>query len=244
MSRVPDARKAATHDSASARVTKTPLRVVLWTVLPALVIVAVSALQPFVPAEHLFRDAMVIAAAESMTRPWFGLFSHLGIALLLVAAGAGAVTAITLRGARADAAFADLVRYGTALTLLIALDDLLMVHEAFDVLLNNTGLMQGGELLVFAVYGVLATILVVRSRRFLMRQEPGLLVIVMIGLAVSLVTDVMVSSTSDVWFVVEDGAKLIAYVAWTVYFVRACAFGRRDLQASSLRGRRGRAVGA
>lgn len=202
---------------AEALAARTSVAVLLWTLVPSFALIFAAAAQSQVPLGRLFRDAMLVSSVLSQVRPWYGIFSHLGIVLLVLAAGGGLVTLIRLRARRLRSVGGAFLGHGTAVTLVLALDDLLMIHEWANSLVSQ------GELYVIALYGLFVASFVLRFGAILRRREPALLAIVVAGLAVSLLVDVIVGSTESFWIFIEDGAKFVGYAAWFAYFLRACA---------------------
>ena len=103
------------------------------------------------------------------------------------------------------------------LTLVLALDDLLLLHEA-------AAFAPGAGVLVAAAYGLAFLRFIVRFRDVIIRDlDVGLLLLAVGSLGVSLVTDVLVAPTQSS-VLVEDGAKLLGLVAWSAFGLRTALF--------------------
>lgn len=104
---------------------------------------------------------------------------------------------------------------GSMLTLLIALDDLLLLHESANLLVRRA------EYFLVGVYGLLALAYGFTYRTVMRRFDTGLLVMAVVALGVSVGWDALVRSASDAAVLIEDGAKLVGYAAWATFLVRA-----------------------
>ena len=103
------------------------------------------------------------------------------------------------------------------LTLVLVLDDLLLLHEA-------AAFAPWAGALVAAAYGLAFLRFVVRFRDVILRDlDVGLLLLAVGSLGVSLVTDLLVAPTQSS-VLVEDGAKLLGLVAWSAFGLRTALF--------------------
>lgn len=192
----------------------TPVRVYTLTLVVPVALLALVNTLP-VPNAHLLRDAVAVTEAEGVARLHFGLLSYLGIVALLVTAGAGLAAWFVTRTEAGDPNVSHFVLSGSLLTIAIALDDLLLLHESANRIAPHA------ELVVIGLYGLLALLFGLRFRTVVLRFDWGLLIMVGIALLVSTGVDTIIDSTSNRVILVEDGAKLIGYTAWSVFFVRA-----------------------
>lgn len=144
---------------------------------------------------------------------YIGSLSNLGVLVWWT----GAVAA-TLAGyaRRNDASGIPLLAAGV-FTALIAIDDLLLIHETFFRL---RGVPEG---LVIGIYALAAAAYAWVFRDFLRRSEWILLVSAAAMLAISVGIDV--STDSRAW---EDSAKFLGIVGWTAFLVRAALAALTD----------------
>lgn len=205
-------------------VARTPLRVYASVVLPVAVLLAAAALQPWLPPSDLMRDSQVIAARHDAASPAFGLVSNLGIVVLVLSSGAAATARLILRDARAP--WPGLLLWMAVLSLALALDDLLLLHEA-ATFAPWTGAV------VAAAYGFAFLRFVLAFRSLIVRDlGVGLLLLAVGSFGISAATDlVVVASQASV--LVEDGAKLLGLVAWSAFVLRTVLAASRHSGAST-----------
>jgi hypothetical protein len=156
------------------------------------------------PISVLLRDANAIAQQPQ----YFGALDHAEV-LLMVGAGWIALFAAALERDRS----ALFLALGGALSLLLALDNLYMLHEsAWRFHLN--------EQIVFGFYGLLLVALVVSDiRRFL--QTPFLLLGAALMLfALAILVDALPHSTLALPSGLEDCLELFGVCFWSAYFVK------------------------
>ncbi len=146
-------------------------------------------------------------AAHFKFSPFAGLVSNLGV---LATVSAAAICLFASFHTKADA---PLLRAIGFFGLMIAFDDLLMLHE--DTLPNRLGV---SEYFAYAVYGLSALIIAVRFRLQLAKAPlAGLFVaVVLLGLSVSLDA---VTEFSNRQTVIEDGLKFVGLIVWSVYWI-------------------------
>ena len=204
----PDERPAARMPGILVR---TPPAVYLAVVLSVVVVMAATALQPWLPVSDLLRDSQVVAARHAGGSPAYGLVSNVGILVMVLAAGGAAIGWLVLRDAPAP--WPRLLLWAGLLTLVLAVDDLIMLHEA-------AAFAPWSGVLIAAVYGLAVLRFVVRFRDEILRDlDPGLLLLAVGSLGVSLVTDLIDPTPASL--LVEDGAKLLGLVSWSAFVVRS-----------------------
>ena len=148
---------------------RTPPAVYLVVVLPVVVVMAATVWQPWLPPSDLLRDSQVVAAGHAGASPAYGLISNVGIVVLALAGGGAVIARIILRDAPAP--WPRLLLWTAVLTLLLALDDLLLLHEA-------AAFAPGAGVLVAAAYGLAFLRFVVRFRDVIIRDlDVGLLLL-------------------------------------------------------------------
>ena len=143
---------------------------------------------------------------------YVGFASNVGVLGWWTAASASLVAvALLWRDRRADA-FPLLA--AAALTIVLALDDLFMLHESA---LPAVGVPQ---VTLYVFYALASVFLVVRWRSFLARTEWPLLAVAVFLLGCSVGIDVLNEARGAEQPLIEDGTKLLAIMAWATYFVR------------------------
>jgi hypothetical protein len=166
-----------------------------------------------VPFSTLSRDA-----AATLDAPWYvASVSNLGVLALVSGAAVALFTAVTLRSGDIRRLRWLLGSMG-ALVTVVALDDLLMIHELAPEWLGVEGTF------VMAAYGVLMLAILIGFRGLILRETPyGILLLAGLFLALSASLDVI--GESDIFelpfsgFVVEDPAKIAGYVLVAGYLM-------------------------
>ena len=205
---------------------RTPPAVYLAVVLPVVVAMAAAVLQPWIPPSDLLRDSQVVAAGHAGESPAYGLISNVGIVVLALSSGAAAIGRLILHDAPAP--WPRLLLWTAVLSLVLVLDDLLLLHEA-------AAFAPWAGALAAAAYGLAFLRFVGRFRDVILRDlDVGLLLLAVGSLGLSLVTDLLVAPTQSS-VVVEDGAKLLGLVAWSAFGLRTALFALRHSGGVSAR---------
>ncbi len=163
--------------------------------------------------EDISRDPSFTLGGSALT----GIQSHLGVLLWFAGASVALFSFGVLRRWPNPAGDHAYLLWGGLATLLLALDDLLQLHE--DVVPSYLG---QGERRVFLVYAVLLALFLWRYRRALLASEGGLLALAIALFALSVAVD----QTSSLWgesewrIFTEDGLKLLGITAWSSFFIR------------------------
>jgi hypothetical protein len=163
------------------------------------------------PANLLFADP-----ARATGSPFYlSVFSMFGLLLWTAAAvlcGVGA--RLTGRGEGSRGMRRFLVG-GALITLVVLLDDWLLVHEHV-----GPQLMHLPQKFFFGLYGLLAAVWLWTSRRTVLAETPAAYLAAAIALgALSIGIDTR-APKGDLMTVAEDGTKLLAILSWTFYFSR------------------------
>ena len=198
---------------------RTPLTAYLSVLLPVVVLMAATVLQPWLPPSDLMRDSQVVAAGHAGASPAYGLISNVGIVVLALSSGAAAIGRLALPDAPAP--LPRLLLWIAVLTLVLVVDDLLLLHEA-------AAFAPWAGVLPAAVYGLAFLRFIARFRDVIVRElDVGLLLLAVGAFGVSAVTDLLVAPTQTS-VLVEDGAKLLGLVAWSAFGLRTTllAFGQ------------------
>ena len=168
------------------------------------------------PLSVLVRDANAIAHQPN----YFGALEHAGIMLMSGAGWIALYSSMFCRGQTARFLF-----LGGLLSLLLAADDLYMLHESsprFDV----------PEQFIFAFYAALLLLLVAGNlRRFL--QSPFLLLgVAMTLFAIAIMIDATHYTPFGLPWGTEDCIELTGICFWAVYFVKCSRDGMREHRQS------------
>lgn len=173
--------------------------------IAALACVVQLSRQSTVPLHRLLRDPLAVTDAS----PLIGAVSNLGIVCWSAAMGVALFLSCLPNTSAAARRF---FRGFGGLTLLLVMDDLFQIDE--DIFPKYVG----PEQWVLATYGVLATLLLLCNRRFILSHAYGHLVAALAFFAVSLAVDARDPAAADATaFLIEDGAKLLGIVAWTMF---------------------------
>jgi len=189
-------------------------------ILPAASAIAVVAMQEWLPPSDLLRDSQVVAALHGGASPAYGLVSNAGILLLVLATGGAIVARVALRG-RLDR-MRSLLVWSAVLGLVVALDDLLLLHETAAVV-GGAGVVTAG------LYGAAFLAYYAQFRGTIRRHlGVGLLALAVAALAFSVVVDGLAEPATQVSLLMEDGAKLLGYMAWSAFVLRAAVIALRS----------------
>ena len=175
--------------------------------------------------DPVMRDTSAAAGAPY----YYGYGSTVGVLLWGVAAGASAATLLALR----QTAERSVLRFFTTtliLTLLLGLDDGLLLHEEA---LPARGV---PEPLVYAAYLVAAVAWLAINRRLLLARPSPLLAVAILGFGLSLALDFYerIFSPLGEQVLVEDGLKFVGIGMWATYVL---VESRDQLRAAIRRGR-------
>lgn len=192
--------------------THTPTAMYLAVGLPVAAALAAAAVQPWLPATDVLRDAQDVAARHGDSHTAYGLLSNLGAVVTAMASGGALIGWIVLRGRPGQ--LRSLLLWSALISLAFALDDLLLLHE-------TAAFLPGASIAIAATYAFVFFRYVVRFRTTIREHLGTGLVVVAVGaLAVSALVDIVIDPTR--WSVfIEDGAKLLGVVAWSVFVMRA-----------------------
>lgn len=198
---------------------RTPALAYAAAVVPVAVVVVAVATQPWMPPTDLVRDSQAVAALRGSARTTNGLVSNLGILVMAVAGGAAVVAAAASprRGDRLRHALA----WASALTVAVALDDLLLLHEGATIA-------SWMPKLIVVTYAAAFLGCLWRFRVEILRHlDVGLLAIAMLALGTSAIVDSWAAPATVASVLVEDSAKLLGFTAWSVFLVRGALIALR-----------------
>ncbi|AXH96368.1 hypothetical protein DV701_09775 [Ornithinimicrobium avium] len=156
---------------------------------------------------------MTADAGAVEASPVAGIMSNIGILVWAAGAGIPLFTSFYSHGWQAR-----LLRAGGLMTLLLAIDDTLMLH---DEALPALGI---PESVVLAVLGLLTAGFLVWYRRHVLAGPKVFMMLAVAGFTLMLVLDTLEPlGLLKGHAVIEEGFKLIAIVNWTGYFVMLAA---------------------
>lgn len=198
--------------SRNEKQTRFPLLLYFLTLL-FLLALAIASKKLNIPVAIFIRDP----AATGEIHPLSGIASHLGV-LLLIAAGAiclfsrGILRSSTQR-------FATFLLCSGLMSIMLALDDLFMLHESI-----YPGLFGISEKLILLIYGILLLSGIVKFRTTILRTEYPILLVACGCFGLSFIVDGFQESIEVVlgqWrILLEDGFKLLGIVGWFGYLLR------------------------
>ena len=209
-----DGSETTTMRGSSTAVRSALLVVAVHALLLALVVpVLLRASATGVPAGELLRDPLVVLEAPLH----IGLLSHLGVLTWCAAGGACLLAAAVLLGVGARRREGHLLLGVGALTVVLAVDDLLLVHEGLAPVWLGVP-----EKAVLAGYGLVALALLVRYRDLVLRLPTrGLLLLGTLALAASVGVDLVAGD--DVYRPAEDLLKVVGVWDWSCAWSIAAA---------------------
>lgn len=217
--------RSAESPSAPKAPRRTPAYVYVAVVAPVAIAVVAAATQPWLPPSHLLRDSQVVAGLHGDSSPAYGLLSNLGILALAVASGMALLGWLIAR--RTGDELGPLLAWSFALGLVFVLDDLLLLHEA------ASGASWTG-IAIAAGYGIAFLAYLARFRDVARRRlDGGMLLIAIAAFAGSAVVDLLVDPT-QASVLIEDGAKLLGIMAWSVFVARAAILAFEPMAAPSV----------
>ncbi len=194
--------------------------IVLWSI--ASLLLTLLAVQQLVPYDQLMLDPN-----RSLAVPWyFGLLSNLGVLAWTVAAVSGMLGSWISHAAGRRGA-STMLATGSALTLLLLLDDLFQAHVGIAKLF---GLPKAS---VYVAYAVLACAWVGSNWKEIRRTRWRVLLAATMALGTSVVFDQgasIIGMNPSFALVIEDGAKFLGALAWAQYF----ALTTKDIVGSVL----------
>jgi hypothetical protein len=206
----------------TVRSSRIRVRVSIFTVIygPALILMAFSVL-----ASVLTDISLTFFLSDPATtlgeHPVVGLQSNIGVSMWCATAAiclfSGAIVRFTPR-AKSLSVF---LLYGGVLTSVLFFDDFFLIHEDLA-----SRYLSVDEKIILVGYG-LAALYLVRFRDHILDSDYLFLLIALLFLGLSALTDILHQFFYDQWngsWVVffEEGFKLLGIVSWTGYWVRTC----------------------
>lgn len=201
-----------------ATIGRTPAWLYVIGMLPAILVLIVVGIQPWVPVDQLFRDTLAAASrvTDGKFPPYLGLMSNLGI---LLWSGTTAVCFIgglvVWRNGGLHQAAMFLV-YAAFLSGVLTVDDFFLAHER--IYPRIFGLYEHH---VFAAYGILTAVYLFFFRNVIWTVGPQLLVLSLACFTVSVLVDVIMPSGGKLHRLLEDGSKFVGITLWTTFHLWA-----------------------
>ncbi|GGI45979.1 multidrug transporter EmrE-like cation transporter [Agromyces flavus] len=190
----------------------TPALLYAAVAAPVMVAILAAATQPWLRPSDLTRDSQAVAVAHDATSPAYGVLSNVGIVLMAVACGMALLGWLVSR--QTGDPVAALLAWSSALGLAFVLDDLLLLHE-------SAAFGPWAGIAAAATYAAGFVAYLARFHELIRaRLDGGLLILALAAFAGSAVVDVLAAPT-QASVLVEDGAKLLGIVAWSVFVGRA-----------------------
>jgi hypothetical protein len=184
---------------------------------PVLLILAVTLWARFqadVPISFFSRDPTATLDGHPLT----GIQSTLGVLVWCAAAGICFFTSVVLRRVQADKRFCSFLLWSGAISSVMALDDMFLVHE--DLAKRYLLL---GENVVFLAYAFLLVWYVIKFRRYILDSEYLLLLLAFALFGSSIGIDFFQSQWSLPGRIFVEGAlKLLGITTWSSYLIRTC----------------------
>lgn len=191
---------------------RTPPLVYAAVFVPVVVIVVAVVTQPWMPPTDLVRDAQAVAVLRGSAHTAHGLVSNLGIVATVLGAGAAFVGAAAASGRNGRLRRA--LAWGGVASLIVALDDLLLLHE-------SATFASWMAMAFAAAYAIGFTVYLWRFRVAILRYlDVGLLALAMLALGTSAIVDVLAEPAIVASVLVEDSAKLLGLAAWAGFLIR------------------------
>lgn len=197
---------------------KTPFWLYVISLVPPAILVAIGAVQPWVPPVELFRDPLAVAAdaGSGCCHVYFGFFSNLGVLLWCSAASVCFFASMLLIQRKADRRKILFMVSAGLFTSLLLFDDLFLAHEVI-----YPKVLGVDENYVFAAYVILAAIYLSFFRNLIVRNGYSLMLLSLILFAISIFVDIFFGEAGVLRRIAEDGAKFIGIATWTAFHFRA-----------------------
>ncbi|MDX5481695.1 MAG: hypothetical protein LPK07_08415 [Hymenobacteraceae bacterium] len=185
--------------------------------LLCLLIVVFSNLYHGIPFRNLMDEPVLVGDVPYYT----GFISNVGVLFWGAAAAVCLFCWALFRRFATERSFANFLLYFGLLSVLLLLDDLLLLHE--HIFYNRLGIPEGVTYVIYATL-LLTGLLAFRNE---ILETPFLLLLIAFGfLALSVFIDGIepfVESYVGEWRIFyEDGLKLLGIAGWFGYFSRAC----------------------
>ena len=193
------------------------------TTISFFLIITLSSMQGVSP-DVLTRDPVAIAQLPAYS----GMFSQIG---LLLWSASAAICLFSSKLLANHISFSKLRRFlfvSGLLTLMVGLDDVFLLHE--DVFPS----MGIPEKIVFGVYGISILFYLLKLFPILLKTEYAFFLVALVCFGGSIFLDVILPPGLH-YIALEDGAKLVGIVFWTIYFYRtALSFLSMALKTDSI----------
>jgi len=166
-----------------------------------------------IPVSKFTRDPMAIAGG----RPFYGLLSNIGVVMWSSSMALCFFSYSLLKAGNASRKVLYFVVSGGALSLILLLDDLFMLHEHF-----YPRYLGYGEKAVFLTYGFLLLIYVVVFFDRIFERSGFYLCCFVFFFALSVLVDRLPETFLPMHHIFEDGSKLLGITSWLGFHSSAC----------------------
>jgi hypothetical protein len=174
----------------------------------AFTLIAMVALQPFLPIGNLTRDPLVVAKGKF----YFGALSSLGILGWMATSTICMCTYYMLSDSR-DKKTRSFFLFSGIFTLFLLFDDLFMIHDV--IFPHYLGI---SEKVVLALYPILTAYLLIYYRGRIASSSYARLFIALAFLGLSNAVDTIFPKVNDLDLIFEDGFKFLGIIGWAIYF--------------------------
>ena len=173
---------------------------------------AIVLLQPFVEPKWMFLDTLAAAEyAPDCCHVYYGLVSNMGLLLWTGTAAVLLLMGLVFLSVDKTDPFTRFALTGGLFTAWIAIDDMFLVHEKVFPALGVP------QTLVIVSYVVLAGLYVLASWRYIFRQQYWILALGAVALGSSIFVDLVFHSLDAYLVYIEDSAKFIGIVSWSIF---------------------------
>ena len=166
-----------------------------------------------IPVSKFTRDPLAIAGG----RPFYGFVSNIGVIMWSASMALCFFSYSLLKAGNAPGKVLYFVFSGGALSLILLLDDLFMLHEHFF-----PRYLGYGEKVVFLTYGLLLLIYVAVFFDRIFDRNGFYLCCFVFFFALSVLVDRLPESVLPMHHIFEDGSKLLGITSWLGFHSSAC----------------------
>jgi hypothetical protein len=191
--------------------------VIAWIYAPIFGMLVIAGLQNKAPISVLVRDIFATADIPSYT----GFFSNLGVMVWCMTATVCFFTILILRN-QIKKSIRNFLIYAGSLSVMFMLDDFFLLHERYYSRIVH-------ETKVYLIYLIMLAVFLLTFRRIIIQSEFIFLILTILFWGFSVGLDAIESIlynnpdlTPQLFYLVEDGSKLLGIVSWAIYTSRFC----------------------
>ena len=210
-----------------SRLKRSLLKLLLVYAPPILLVTAIL-IQPWFEALLVFPDPIVAAQiAGRCCNTYFGFISNVGVVFWLIAATACSSAALVLAAASAPSRETAFLAAAAALTFVLAIDDLFMLHER---LLPELGVPQPPILIAYVLAGIAYVVVFYRE---IMKRDVEIFAVGLLSLAVSLGIDFFIHERTLAIDLAEDISKFFGIAGWAGFHILRAIHAMRSVAATA-----------